>query len=329
MKTELILLMEKIEPLWMTYEPKTLDEVVGRDDIVNRLKLQLKNGYINNMLFEGVQGTGKTMILKLLMDEYFKDDNNPNVCEIDASSKSDVETIRGTIISFLKTSGMNTKKLKWLKLEEFDHVPKANQAVLRRPIEQAALHCIIAATCNYIDNIILPIQSRFTIYSFGQLPQEAIEAMINRICKGEGIKIEGDYNLIMNEIYRGSRGELRHTINQYLELARASKVLDMEIVRMSSVANDSYIKEAIRGNISKAITLGLQNAKGCLSGAIYFITETYKDKFPIPLQNKLVEYIAQSYRDITNNIPHHVVFPNLTLKLATALKPKEKKSEEN
>jgi len=69
------------------YRPKKLDEVVGQEDIVKRLKGFVEKNSIPNLLFAGIAGTGKTSAAHALVLELFG--NKDNFIEMNASVTPD------------------------------------------------------------------------------------------------------------------------------------------------------------------------------------------------------------------------------------------------
>ena len=56
--------------LWTEkYRPKKLDEVSGQQDTIKRLKAFVSKGSIPNLMFAGMQGTGKTTTALCLVNE--------------------------------------------------------------------------------------------------------------------------------------------------------------------------------------------------------------------------------------------------------------------
>ena len=82
--------------LWVEkYRPTTLGEYVGNDLIKSKVGEYIKLGSIQNLLFHGVAGTGKTTLAKLIAKNL-----NCDLLYINASDERGIDTIREKIIPF-------------------------------------------------------------------------------------------------------------------------------------------------------------------------------------------------------------------------------------
>ena len=85
----------KFEQIWTEkYRPQKLDEIVGQTEIVNRLKAFVKNKNLQNMLFAGPAGTGKTTCALAVSRELFGENWRANILELNASDERGIDVIR-------------------------------------------------------------------------------------------------------------------------------------------------------------------------------------------------------------------------------------------
>ena len=163
------------------YRPQDLNGFVGDDTI--RLKIQeyLKTGKLQNLLLFGPAGTGKTSLAKLIVKQLEADH-----LYINASDERGIDTIREKIIPFASSIGFNG--LKVVILDESDYLTAQAQATLRNVMESFSASCRFILTCNYLDRIISPLQSR--CMAFGIIPpsKKEVGQHILQICDQEGIK---------------------------------------------------------------------------------------------------------------------------------------------
>ena len=140
--------------LWVEkYRPKNLDTYIGNEHLKSKVEVYLESGDLPHLLLYGKAGTGKTTLAKLLVKKIDCD-----YLYINASDENNVETVRTKVKNFASTVGF--KDMKVIILDECDYITPNAQAALRNLMETFSKHCRFILTCNYVERIIDPIQSR-------------------------------------------------------------------------------------------------------------------------------------------------------------------------
>ena len=153
--------------LWVEkYRPSSLDNYIGNEHLKSKVKVYLESGDLPHLLFFGKAGTGKTTLAKLLVNNIECD-----YLYINASDENSVDTVRNKVRQFASTVGF--KDLKVIILDECDYITPNAQAALRNLMETFSKHCRFILTCNYVERIIDPIQSR--CQSFQVIPPSKSE----------------------------------------------------------------------------------------------------------------------------------------------------------
>jgi replication factor C small subunit len=140
--------------LWVEkYRPDVLENYVGNENLKETISKYIEQNDIQNLIFYGPAGTGKTTLAKLLIKNIECD-----FIYINASDERGIETIRDKVSGFAST--MSFKPLKVVILDEADFLTIQAQASLRNVIETFSKSTRFILTCNYIERIIDPLQSR-------------------------------------------------------------------------------------------------------------------------------------------------------------------------
>lgn len=135
------------------YRPKTLDEYIGSNDIKEKIKNMISQNDISHLLLYGRAGTGKTSLAKIIAKT-----TDCDYLYINASDENSVDTVRNKIKDF--ASSISFKSFKLIILDESDYLTPSAQASLRNIMETYSKTTRFILTCNYIERIIEPIQSR-------------------------------------------------------------------------------------------------------------------------------------------------------------------------
>lgn len=236
--------MEGNHTIWIEkYRPRRLDDIVGQNDIVVRLKSYVKTGNLPHLLFAGSAGVGKTTAAVALAREFFGDSWQTNFREMNASDERGIDVVRTQIKEFARTSPLGDAQFKILFLDEADALTTDAQAALRRTMETYARTCRFILSCNYSSKIIDPIQSRCAIYRFRPLDREAVIEEIRRIAAAEGLTLtEG----ALDAIVYVAAGDMRKAINALQGAAIISPEIDEKMIyAITATARPDEIDELL------------------------------------------------------------------------------------
>ena len=249
---------EKINhSLWVEkYRPAKLDDYVGNEHLKNKVAGYIESEDVPHLLFFGKDGTGKTTLAKLIVNSIECD-----FMVLNASDENNVETVRTKVKNFASSIGF--KKYKIIILDEFDYMTPNAQAILRNLMETFSRHCRFILTCNYIEKIIEPIQSRCQTFQIVPPTKKDVAIQMSKILKAESVEFDPkdlvpiidssypDIRKIINTCQLNSlKGKLQLDVQNLLDNDYKLKVL--EILKSNDDKRNKYMK--IRQTIIDAKT---------------------------------------------------------------------------
>ncbi len=147
------------------YRPKTIEECILPIGIKTTFLNMQKQGEVPNLLLAGGPGVGKTSVVQALFENLQCD-----YTIIPASIKGNIDTLRNEIASFASSMSFKGKR-KYVILDEADYLTHATQPALRNVMNDFARNCGFVLTVNYLNKIIVPLQSRCSVIEFN-IPKE-------------------------------------------------------------------------------------------------------------------------------------------------------------
>lgn len=238
------------------YRPDTLEGYIGNDDFKSSLQQWIDSNDIPHLLLTGGAGTGKTTAAKLIINNIDCDS-----LYINCSDENGIDTIRDKVKSFASAASFKPQKV--VIMDEADFLTINAQAALRNIIETYSLNTRFVFTCNYIERIIDPIQSRTVIFeltppSMQDVAFKCVEILdleeitytkadIVRIVKQTYPDIRKTLNLLQSSLKNGELVESRtitnfkQTSDQVIELLKTKNVKNFTTIRQ--LVMDSNIRD--------------------------------------------------------------------------------------
>jgi len=227
--------------LWVEkYRPSNLDEYVGNEHLKTKVADYLQSGDVPHLLFFGKAGTGKTTLAKLIV--------NSIDCDhiiINASDENNVDTVRNKVKGFASTIGFRNSKI--VILDEFDYMTPNAQAILRNLMETFSKHCRFILTCNYVEKVIDPIQSRCQTFQIVPPTKKDVAIQVSQILGKEDVRFEPK-DLV--PIIDSSYPDIRKIINT-CQLNSSKGILKVDVSNIMNSDIKIKIVDLLKGNDDK------------------------------------------------------------------------------
>lgn len=213
------------------YRPSSLENYVGNEHLKTTISKYLEQNDIQNLIFYGQAGGGKTTLAKLIVNNL-----NCDYLYINASDERGIETIRDKVSGFASVASF--KPLKVVILDEADFLTIQAQASLRNVIETFSRTTRFIMTCNFVERIIDPLQSRCQVIKIVPPSKSEVAKHLVWILEKESISYTlEDIKVIVNQYYP----DLRKCLNT-IQLNSKDSTLKLD---NSILVSSNYVDKVI------------------------------------------------------------------------------------
>jgi replication factor C small subunit len=241
--------------MWVEkYRPQDLEQIVNQNEVIGGISNLIKDPEaIPHLLFAGPPGVGKTTAALCIAKYLLGVDWRKDTLELNASDERGIKMVRERVKSFaavfklVTDSNSEQKMYRLIVLDEADEMTPEAQTALRRIIEDSSKTTRFVIICNYLSQIIDPIQSRCVIFRFTRLAEKHVVDHMKMICKKEGINFE---EKALSKIYEITSGDLRLSINILQASAATKHVSISNVLSIMGLSGRAKVADVIRLAIS-------------------------------------------------------------------------------
>ena len=238
-------------PWVLKYSPISINEMIMNQDLKDMFLNMISKNSLNNICLEGIPGTGKTTLAKLLVKELN--------CEYklqSCSSDGSIDMIKTSIQDYCQLF-TEPGKIKVVILDEADQLSQQAQMALRNIIIDSMKDTRFILTCNYIDKIIPAIQSRCTPIKIQYSVEDAAKHLIN-ILKSENIKFtKKDISEFFNTVLKQQFPDIRSIIEKLQLFCKTGKLVSTNCI--NNIIENEVIDVILKNNDPKVIRTYLLN----------------------------------------------------------------------
>ncbi len=290
--------------MWVEkYRPSTLNQMVNQTNIIRGLENLIQNpNEIPHLIFAGPAGVGKTTAALCTARELLGEHWRRDTLELNASDERGIKMVRervkefAAVMKFSSAKEKDERPFRVIILDEADEMTPEAQTALRRIIEDSSKTTRFIIICNYLSQIIEPIQSRCVIFRFTRLPKEEVVDHLIEICRQEGIKFD---DKALSQIYDSTLGDLRHSIN-ILQSAATNNNVTVEKVEVSiGISGRAKVSEVLKlafaGKFNEARIKLLELTQVYGMSEKDFLKYASQEAFSMKIENpgKLAELMAE------------------------------------
>ena len=232
--------------------PKSLDEIVGQDKNIKKLKILSKLKRIPHLIVSGDSGIGKTLAIKCLIREV----EIKNILDLNITEDiRKISIIKNKIYNFIQ------QKLdrKIILIDDCDILNIQIQFLIKSIIEKSKPNLTVIMICNQLENMIETFQSRSIILKFNKISDKDIYNYLRKILKKEKRKMKKE---VLNTIVNCSSGDLRKAINCLQTICvtytNCNKITKDNVFQVLDIPQPKVIKDIIEEKSYKKMILKLE-----------------------------------------------------------------------
>lgn len=214
--------------LYREYRPKTFDQVLGQDRVINVLRNQVKNNNFSHAyIFAGERGCGKTTCAKIFAKAInclhpvngspclecencraIDEESTIDIIEMDAASNRRIDDIRNLKDNVIYPP--NKLKYKVYIIDEAHMITREAFNALLKIMEEPPSHLVFILATTEIEKIPNTILSRAQNFEFNKIEANKIKEQIDLILKDKNIVME---NEAIDLIIRKAKGAMRDALS--------------------------------------------------------------------------------------------------------------------
>lgn len=273
------------EFLWaQKYRPKTVQDTILTPELKATFKQFVDQKNVPNLLLSGPPGIGKTTIAIAMLEELQCD-----YIVINGSLNGNIDTLRNEISSFASAISFSGGR-KYIILDEADYLnANSTQPALRNFMEEFSRYCGFILTCNFVNRIIEPLQSRCSIIDFNVSKQDRIKlasAFLRRACyilDEENIQHD---KAVVAQVVEKFFPDWRRVLNELQRYSATGSIDSGILVNLSEESVKQmfeHLKERRWKEMRKWVNENLDSDTASLYRAIYDAAEKYIKPNSIPM----------------------------------------------
>lgn len=234
--------------IWVEkYNPRKIEELIVPEKLSKYLITMKEDNEIQNILFNGTPGTGKTCTAKVMAKELGEEP-----LYVNASIQTSINDIRYTVAEFANSRSLYSDNVRIVILDEFDRLSPEAMDSLKGLMDETIKRCRFILITNNIQRVISPLVSRTQQFSFGITKEEKNDLILQMFKRVQAIlkheNIEYDKQTV-GKLVASSYPDFRSVINNLQKFSMANGKINEGILNLM---DESIIRDLVVSMKSKS-----------------------------------------------------------------------------
>tara|TARA_B100000902_G_scaffold333931_1_gene332746 strand:+ start:665 stop:1633 length:969 start_codon:yes stop_codon:yes gene_type:complete len=249
-------------PFIYKYQPKTIQDFYINKDLLNLLNNLISMNNLNIVLI-GNYGSGKTSLIKVIINTYYNNNvNNEDILNINTIKDQGIMYYRTNVKNFCQTKCSIKGKKKFLILDDIDIINEQSQQVFRNYIDKYSTNINFIASCNNLQKLIKSLHSRLFTVVLKNLENNILLQILENICCKENININNNIKNFLIENSNNSIVTIINNLEKIKLLTYDNNNYNLTIETISEICNNisfgimkTYIEMCKNNKLQDAINL--------------------------------------------------------------------------
>ncbi|MEK7572348.1 MAG: DNA polymerase III subunit gamma/tau [Patescibacteria group bacterium] len=244
--------------LYRKYRPKTFNEVLGQNHIVDVLASSIDTNKISHAyLFVGSRGTGKTSVARIFAEQMGVKEND--LYEIDAASNRSIDDIRALrdgvrVLPF-------DSKYKIYIIDEVHMLTKEAWGALLKTLEEPPRHVIFILATTELHKVPETIISRCQVFTFKKATDSILKNMILEVTKKEGFELDNSSAELLAILGDGSYRDALGTLQKVLNFSKSKKIKKEDVEKITGAPKTTLVNNFISAIAEKKLEDGIMTIR--------------------------------------------------------------------
>ncbi|MBI2099662.1 DNA polymerase III subunit gamma/tau [Candidatus Uhrbacteria bacterium] len=244
--------------LYRKYRPKSFNEVLGQDHIVEVLKSSVETKKVSHAyLFVGSRGIGKTTVARIFAENIGVSAND--LYEIDAASNRGIDDIK-ELREGVRVLPFDSKYKVYI-IDEVHMLSRDAWGALLKTLEEPPKHVIFILATTEFHKVPETIISRCQVFTFKKATDGVCRKLALEVAKQEGFELDAGSAELLAILADGSFRDLLGELQKVLNFSKNKKVGREDIEKITGAPKTALVNDFLSAIAENNLEQGIETVR--------------------------------------------------------------------